>query len=183
MREFKDNADHDWTLNVNVTAIKRVRDLLKVDLLEVLQGKLLERLGDDPVLLVDVVYVLCKPQAEQAGITDVQFGEAMAGDAIDAATTALLEELVDFFPERQRRLLGKALGKLKKLAAMTQERAEKRLAGPTLDKIVEKELDRSDAELETKLRARLQAGQPTPPEKSGKPSTDLPAPPASTPAR
>ncbi len=37
------------------------------------------------------------------------------GDAIDSATTALLEELVDFFPKGKRELLAKALGKLKTL--------------------------------------------------------------------
>ena len=38
-------------LTVNMGAIKRVRSLLGVDLMEVVDGKLIERLIGDPVLL------------------------------------------------------------------------------------------------------------------------------------
>jgi len=34
MRTFSDNAGRTWTVQVNVNAIKRVRDLAKVDLLQ-----------------------------------------------------------------------------------------------------------------------------------------------------
>ena len=112
MKTFKDNAGRPWTLAVNVAAIKRVKSLLDVNLMQAVEGDLLEKLSTDPVLLCDVVYAVCKPEAQAQGITDEQFGEAMAGDAIEAATTALLEELIDFFPLAKRRVLGKALEKL-----------------------------------------------------------------------
>jgi len=121
MKTFQDNAGRTWTVAVHVDALKRVRSLLDVNLLGVVEGNLLERLIADPVLLCDVVYVLCKPEADARGITDEEFGRAMAGDAIEHATTALLEELVDFFPLARRRLLQKALGKLKELEARALE--------------------------------------------------------------
>ena len=40
--------------------------------------------------------------AEKQKISDEDFGRGLGGDAIDSATTALLEELVDFFPQRRR---------------------------------------------------------------------------------
>jgi hypothetical protein len=103
MKTFTDNAGRNWTVTINVDAIKRVRGLLDVNLLGVIEGDLLERLIRDPVLLCDVVYAVCKPEADAQGVTDEEFGRAMAGDAIDHATKALLEELADFSWSPQRR--------------------------------------------------------------------------------
>ena len=103
MKTFTDNAGRTWTVAINVDAIKRVRGLLSVDLLEILDGQLIERLYRDPVLLCDVVYAVCKPEADARNVTDEEFGRAMAGDAIEHATKALLEELVGFSPSPRDR--------------------------------------------------------------------------------
>ena len=158
MKTFTDNAGRTWTVTVNVDAIRRVRSLLGVDLLSVADGKLLERLVADPVLLCDVIYAVCRPEADAKQVSDEEFGRAMAGDAIDLATTALLEELVAFFPLAKRRLLAKALAKLKTLEARALEVAQQRLDSP---------------ELEARLAAALS--------ELGSSSGSLPASPASTP--
>ncbi len=103
MKTFTDNASRVWTVAINVNAIKRVRALANVNLLEVIEGTLLERLIRDPILLCDVVYAVCKPEADKLDVSDEEFGQAMAGDAIDHATKVLLEELVGFSPSRQGR--------------------------------------------------------------------------------
>jgi hypothetical protein len=133
LKTFVDNTGRAWTVTVNVDAIKRVRGLVNVDLLEVLDGKLLERLASDPILLCDLVYALCKPEADARQVSDEEFGRAMAGDAIDSATAALMEELVGFFPKGRRELLSKALGKLRTLEAMALRAAEDRLDSPALE--------------------------------------------------
>lgn len=134
MKTFTDNAGRVWTVQVNVDAIKRVRDLAQVNLLEVVEGKLLERLISDPVLLCDVIYSLCKPETDAKNVSDEDFGKAMGGDAIDGGTTALLEELVDFFPQAKRRVLAKALAKLRKLETAALAAVETRLDSPELEK-------------------------------------------------
>ena len=121
MKTFKDNADRTWDVQINVAAIKRVRDLVDLDLLAAAAGggAVIQKLAGDPILLCDVVYVLCKLQADERNVSDEEFGRAMAGDAIAEATTAVLEELGSFFPKGQQRdLLAKALRKLDKLEAM-----------------------------------------------------------------
>lgn len=142
MKTFADNAGRNWTVQINVDAIKRVRDLVSVNLLEVVEGKLLDRLISDPVLLCDVIYAVCKPEADTKSVTDVDFGRAMAGDAIDNATTALLEELVDFFPQGRRKVLTKALNKLKALETAALKAVDARLDSPELEKRMEAELQR-----------------------------------------
>lgn len=105
MKKFTDTAGREWKVEVNVGAVKRVRSLLNIDLLDLAadKGDLIKRLINDPVLLCNTIYVVCRPQAEERGITDEQFGEAMAGDAIEHATTALLEEIVGFTPNPRDR--------------------------------------------------------------------------------
>ncbi|HOD84164.1 MAG TPA: hypothetical protein PKG77_22300 [Phycisphaerae bacterium] len=133
MKTFVDNAGRTWTVSITVDSIKRVKGLLALNLLDTVGGDLLEKLVGDPVLLCDVVYALCKPQAEQAGVSDEDFGRAMAGDAIERATTALLEDLVDFFPGQRRALLAKALDKLRAMENVAFEVASAKLDDPALE--------------------------------------------------
>ena len=108
MQTFRDNAGRTWAVSVDVAAIKRVRALAGFDLLSIMDGKAADRLIADPVLLCDVLCAVCRPEAERLGVTDEDFGRAMAGDAIDHATQALLEELVSFRPNpRDRKRLRK----------------------------------------------------------------------------
>src|SRR5699024_8209727 len=90
----------------------------------------------------DVVYAVCKPQADTKSIGDEDFGRAMGGDAIDAAADALLEELIDFFPKGRRTLLRTALSKLNRLNEMTIQSAMDRIESPELEERIKAELAR-----------------------------------------
>lgn len=111
MRQFKDENGKPWTLTVNVGTVKRVKGLAKVDLLDLKDGNLFTELSSDPVKLGDVLWVLCEEEAKASNVSELQFAAALAGDALEAATNALLEEIVDFFPRPQREVLRKALAK------------------------------------------------------------------------
>ncbi len=144
MRTFKDNGGREWTVEVNVTALKRVRGLTGTDLMQVVEGTggLIERLTRDPVLLCDVVYAVCKPEADQRGVSDEEFGRAMAGDAIEHATAALLEGLVSFCPSpRDRRNLGRVLtatrGVMDKARDLVEQRIDRLIKGGELERIAE----------------------------------------------
>jgi len=101
------------------------------------EGKLVERLVSDPVLLCDVLYAVCQEEAEARNASDEEFGRLLAGDVIDAATTALLEELVDFFPKRRREVLRTALTKLETLQEKSVKAAMVFLESPELDRRVD----------------------------------------------
>jgi hypothetical protein len=105
MRVFRDSSGVEWAITINVTAIKRCRQLIHVDLLGLLDEKFegISKLMADPVQLVDVIYVLCRDEAQQRNVTDEDFGRAMAGDALERAADAFITELADFFPEPRRR--------------------------------------------------------------------------------
>ena len=152
MKTFSDNTGRAWSLAINVDAVKRVKALVNVDLLQAVEGKLIEQLVADPILLCDVVFCLCKPQADQLGVSDEDFGRSMAGDAIEQATGAMLEELVDFFPSRRRALLTKAVGKFKTLQDTVLTAAEARLDSGMIEKRLAVELAALDAEITATLQ-------------------------------
>lgn len=101
MQTFKDRKGREWAIDVNLASIKRVHDLAGVRLTDLTGGAdlrqwLVTRLEDDPVLLFNVLWALVKPQVEAQGIEPEDFGEAMAGDPIDAAVQAICRDVVLF---------------------------------------------------------------------------------------
>jgi hypothetical protein len=137
MKTFTDNAGRTWTLAINVDVLKRVRGLVDVNLLDIIDGKLIERMYRDPVLLCDVVYAVCKPEADARSVSDEDFGRAMAGDAIEQATKALLEELVLFSPSpRDRASLQRVLETTWRVMDRARDLVEARLATVDAEQIV-----------------------------------------------
>ena len=124
--------------------MKRVRELLDVDLMGILRNeKLLKDLASDDILMVDVVFALLKPQADTDKVTDVMFGEAMAGEAIGDAYAALLEELTNFSRNpNTRKVLGKIFKKVQEVEDTLLAAAEARINSGELDKIVQAEIEK-----------------------------------------
>ena len=123
-------------LNQDKAAIKRVRALCGVDLTAIVEldkdnnpdTKLLEQLSCDPVLLVDVLYAVCKTECDQKGVTDEDFGMAMGGDAVEHATTALLDEIIDFFPAPKRLAFQKILSATRRFEEIARKRLDALMA-------------------------------------------------------
>ncbi len=127
MHTFKDSADRLWTVAINVSAIKRVRGLINIDLYGLVDDRFegLAKLLADPISLIDVIYCLCRDEAEKRGITDEAFGAAFHGDVIEHASRAFLEEFTDFFPDpRVRAGLAKVMQKSRTVADRLLERAQ-----------------------------------------------------------
>jgi hypothetical protein len=132
LKIFKDSVGREWEIVVNIAAVKRVRDLTKIDLLDLADGGTITKLTDDPVALCDVLWALCREQAKGWNTTDEQFGQSLVGDAIEQATDALLQELIDFFPTRKRTILAKAFATVKTIQAKAHTLAMERMDDPAL---------------------------------------------------
>ena len=102
MHSFKDANGREWIIKIDAPKIAEVRSALNVNLIAKDYSAFVE-LANDEVLLVNVLWVLVRDQAD--GLTDVQFGRAMVGDPIEHATGALVRAVCDFFPHRQRGML------------------------------------------------------------------------------
>lgn len=132
MHTFRDNAGREWVVTVHVTAAKRVKALLGVNLYTLVDDGFagFNRLISDPGDLVDVVYVLCKDEADARGLSDEDFGRAMGGDSLAAARKAFTEAYIDFFDDPRRRAgLAKVFDASRKIIDVTMERALRGLDG------------------------------------------------------
>ncbi|MGL6193551.1 MAG: hypothetical protein ACRC2T_01870 [Thermoguttaceae bacterium] len=150
MKTFKDNKGRQYEVNINIAQIKRVKGVLEADLLD-LDATFL-RLIADPIFLVDVLYVLCKSQADSFGVSDEDFGEAMAGDTIGLAKIALVEELRNFFPSREEReAAGMAIQKGIELRNAMRKMGLKMLETANTDEIVQTLVNQALGEQSTNL--------------------------------
>ena len=144
MKTFTDNAGRDWVIEINVASLKRVKGLTGTDLIALavsMDTSVAERLASDPILLCDVLYAVCKPQADERGVSDEEFGRAMAGDAIESATVALLEDIVGFCPSpRDRAALGRVLTAMRdardKARDLVDKKLDRMIEGGEIDQIV-----------------------------------------------
>ena len=160
MHEYIDDTGYKWRVEINIQAVKEVRGALNIDMFDP-GGDVLAKLFDDPLTLCDILYVLCKAQAEKAGITDEDFGRRLRGDAIDAASTAFIEELADFFPNHRRQILQAMTATIQKLETLNTERTVELLSGDEMEEIVRNHLktvmDRISGRLSTKAPAQSES--------------------------
>ena len=134
MKIWKDAEGHAYETKITVAEIRDVKTELGINLMDIATGDLLQRISEDVILLCDILYVINRSQAKEYGIDDVQFGRNLYGDALEEATHAFMEEMIDFFPkQRTRQLLTKAMTK-------GQERMDKAL--DLAEKTLEEELNK-----------------------------------------
>lgn len=174
MKSFTDRQGRSWTIEINYTSLRRVHALTGINLTRIVdpQANVMEQLTGDPFILFDCLVAILQPQLDAKEVTAEQFGEALDEESGDKASMALIEAIIDFFPEGKRMLLKRALTKV--LTA-----AERRQLA-TLDKALQAvESAEFYQAIETALDEASRGGQLT----SGSSATNSPASSASTPAR
>jgi hypothetical protein len=177
MAKFVDSQGRDWTLAIDIAGVKRVKSALGVDLLSDVEAAQ-KQIAEDIVLLVDVLYVLVKPQADERKIGDEEFGRALNGEIIETATLSLLQEIADFFPPRKRAAQRKLLEKSQLLADKTLGLLETRIEALDPDQMVkdlETELLKRDNSAKSSTEPTLLPPLTTGEKTAGNTSTDLQA--------
>jgi hypothetical protein len=115
----------------------------------------LAELMRDTVAVIDVIYVLCKDEADKAGVSDEDFGRAMFGDALAHAKDAFLEELTDFFEDRRIR---ESLRKVLSLSRSLQDQMMEQMT-EQMEKI---DMDAEVRKLSESLRSAPASSESTP---------------------
>jgi hypothetical protein len=146
---FFQTASQRWPLRITPPVARRVRDTIGLDLFAVTApaaSNPFVRLSEDPLLLADVLWSVCKPLAEERGIDRETFEEE-AWPVIDAAVEALLAAVVASFPEKKR------AGLTKMIAAQNAalDRVLAKLT-PQLDQLIDAAVDDAVAKLSQSTR-------------------------------
>jgi len=104
MKTFKDAKGREWTIDMTVAAVSRVKDLAHVDLLALLDAGS-DLWGDilrSPVALAAVLHAAVRPALDSKPLSLEEFGEGFSGQAITDGLVALEEDLISFFPAHLR---------------------------------------------------------------------------------
>jgi len=144
MNTFKDNQGKEWSLALDAFSIKQCRQDAGVDLVDIEDGRIFDKLAD-PVSMVDALWVLCRKQAAAAtpAIDQEQFAARLTGDAYQAAADAIAGAIADFFPNRRRELLRALINKADKLRAAGMETVLQKINDPGLDQRLADQLNRN----------------------------------------
>ena len=104
MKVFTDNASRTWSVIITVDSIRRVMKLLGINITEIDVGDppLLVRLGTDEMLLCDIIYCLVKPQADELGVSDEDFGLGAWRRCDPRCPNGTLRGTRRFFPEARQ---------------------------------------------------------------------------------
>ncbi|MEI8244630.1 MAG: hypothetical protein WCI51_02300 [Lentisphaerota bacterium] len=126
MHSFKDNKGVEWVVEVNMATVKRVKNALGINIADLDNREFMQKLKDDIIFLIDLLYLTCKEQADKRAITDEAFASLIFGDVLEQAVSAFLESYVDFFPAGTRQRLRAAQNLMspvieKALAAIDQK--------------------------------------------------------------
>jgi hypothetical protein len=98
--KFKDSAGQEWEIRFTVGDLERVKEDADFDIegLVARPDGAAAALFQAPRKIAQVLWVLCEDQARALGIDPRAFGRRLDREALDAATNALLEAILLFFP-------------------------------------------------------------------------------------
>lgn len=143
MREIRDEDGRTWQLALTVSAILRVRDLVNItptgegsdgheqplDLANIAQiSETLTALRVNYTTLGEILYAALLPQVESRKLTREEFLDSFRGDSLDAASVAIVDELIDFFPQRHRRVVRLMVDKYDEMQLAAVTAAEQEIA-------------------------------------------------------
>jgi hypothetical protein len=151
MREFRDDQGRPWQVALTVASALRVRDNVTVDVVDEESGErkavpfdmvdaanisqTFQVLRSQYAKIGEILYALLTKQVEAKGLSREDFLDGLRGDSLDAATKALEQELVDFFPQRLRKMIGLLASKMDEVANEMLGRAEAGLEKATVESL------------------------------------------------
>jgi len=151
MREFRDDQGRPWQVALTVASAWRIRDNVTIDVVDEDTGErkampfdmvdaanisqTFQVLRSQYAKIGEILYALLTKQVEAKGLTREDFLDGLRGDSLDAGTKALEQELVDFFPQRLRKMIGLLASKMDEVANEMLGRAEAGLEKATIESL------------------------------------------------
>lgn len=96
-------------LEITPQTVLDIKNSLNYIIIDVGKNSDIEKLLDDTLNLVNVLYLCCKEDCDEKKISDVQFGRGLNGKLLQEATEKFLVELKNFLPQSKRMILEHSL--------------------------------------------------------------------------
>lgn len=147
MREFRDDQGRPWQVALTIAAAMRVRDSVTVevegqkkpfDLVDVASiSQTMQVLRGQYTTIAETLYAILNRQVEDRKLTKEEFLDGLRGDALDAAAKVLEQELIDFFPQRLRKMIALLAAKMDEASAELMARAEAAMEAATTSDLLD----------------------------------------------
>jgi len=146
MNTFHSSDGVEWSIEIDTSTLIRLRKEHQIDLMEVIDGPLLNDLYADPEKLINVLIAIMQPELDFN-----EFASVMGGKSLDDAHDALMAALLAFFPKAHRETLEAVL----RTSREGQAKVISVLNGPAVGQAMTAELDKLESDL---LRELAQHG-------------------------
>ena len=163
MQRFTDVTGREWPVEINFSALRRVKDLAKLDLLDPEQ---LKTLGGDLLVMPNVLFAVVKPTADQLSIGDEAFADLLV-PVFDDAIGSFFQELEDFFRRLGRTALATLIQEILTWRKTQEEAATSLVTDPEVRQEIAATLTREMRATKTTLLQQLR-------QIGGETSTDSP---------
>jgi hypothetical protein len=147
MRQFKDKNGQDWTIDLPIGTVLRVKSIseARFNLLE--PTGLCDKLVQDDGEFWELLWHLVSPQAAERSIDAEKFGLLMAAECLAHARRLFFEAWADFFHQLHRPDKAAAVEKMALYLAKAIELTTEKLKSPEMQKL--------DQKVEAKMRSTL----------------------------
>lgn len=131
MAKFEDKHSHTWNVNLDVGMLEDIQEATGVNLDELMiePNKMSKFVFLTPRKFVEVMWVVCKEQAETHKLDARGFGRLFDRDTLDLATNAFIEAIFSFYPRSSVAavLRGKMPQLIEEMDSSLVKEAEKRV--------------------------------------------------------
>ena len=137
MPSFLDASGREWNVTITVEELAAVKDSLDVHLTKLVDEDItkLFALVADPIECVNVLWVICKSQAEARGIDQKQFARGFAGESFELAGRCLIRAVFNFFQPSRRDPLIRLVEKTEQAMDQAMAQAAKKIDEISTDTI------------------------------------------------
>lgn len=145
MPSFTDANGREWNVSITVEELAAVKDALDVHLTKLVDEDIakLFALVADPIECVNVLWVVCRSQAESRGIDQRQFARGFSGEAFEQAGRCLIRAVFNFFQPGRRDPLLRLVEKTERAMDQAMAQAAKKIDEISTDTIA-KEIETAE---------------------------------------
>lgn len=175
---FVDRLGRLWVIELNVTLARAIKQSLGLDFLNAHDGKAIASISQSDELLVECLWMLCERQAAQllvrrgdcenavqTPLEPEEFAAGLGGDELQGGLQAIGDAVILFSRPAKRPVMKALLDRAGEVQEKGGTAAAEKVKGGSVDRLIETELAKMDAEFDRLLTA---SSSPTSgPESSG----------------
>lgn len=149
--QFTDQRGRRWLLELNYSLAKRLRDVTNLDFVNYHDGQALLAVHDSDEKLVQILWLLCESQADEAQIAEDEFGAGLGGDSLEQALEALEQALLNFSRPARRQAFAAIRDKAHEVVAAQAKLTESKIRSHQLTQLMETKIQQVSDEIDRRL--------------------------------